>query len=421
MHIFLVIFILCGLQTPLCAALAINSPCDAVVLMDADTHHVIFAKNPHKKLFPASTTKIATAYFALSLCPDHLETMITAQHDAVCAISKNERIKSSYKHPSWWLEVGNTKHMGIKNGEELSFLSLLQGNLITSAGDASNVLAQYVGGTIGEFMNHLSRFLIEKGVNNTHFKNPHGVHDPEHVTTAYDMAKLFSYCIEDEVFKDILQQKYFIRPTTNKQQSITLAQTNKLIDPKKKHYYPYAIGGKTGYTEEAGYCLVAAAKKGDRTLVIALFNAKNKDERFEEAIRLFDEAFAQEKVEKLYLPKGAQQLAKKIPGADKVLTTFTREPLIYSYYPYEKKEVVCHLTWDALSLPIHAKEKVGAVILQSKEGKRIGEVSLFAQSTIKNSFFTNLKQKIYNYWLYLFLFFCFIFLYSRLYAQKKRR
>ena len=130
--------------------------------------------------------------------------------------------------------------------------SLLYGLMLPSGNDAANVIAEAVSGSVPDFMRELNDFLQSIGCSRTQFKNPHGLPDLEHVTTAKDLAIMAQFAMKSAVFREIVSSSKFLRPQTNKQPEVLLSQGNSLVKPGAKHFYPHATGLKTGYTIQAG-------------------------------------------------------------------------------------------------------------------------------------------------------------------------
>lgn len=372
-------------------AFDIKLQADSVILMNADTGKVLYEKNSTKPQYPASLTKIATAIYTLNLREEKLGTILKAEHEAVASVSDEQMRRSNYTLPSFWLTHGAT-HMGIKKGEELSLKDLLYGTMVASAGDASNMIAFYMGGTIPVFMSQVNQYLKEIGCHSTYFKNPHGLHHPDHKTTAYDMAVLTKEALKNDTFREIVRTVRYQRPKTNMQKSVTLFQGNRLLR-KGKFYYAPAIGVKTGYTSLAKNNLVAAAKNGGRTLIAVLMHSEDRSTMFLDAIKLFKQAFREKKVCRKVFSAGPARMSIKLPGASKRLATYLREDVVISFYPSEKEQLKCLLQWDRLSLPIKKDQKVGALLLQTGDGRLVHSEPLFAKSDVDYHLYFRLREK----------------------------
>ncbi len=377
---------------------------EKALLMNADSGAILFEKEGNTPCYPASTTKVATALYALHLKGEELNMNmpIEAEKESLLSLSQEAKAKSSYKASSYWLEPDGM-HMGIKTGEILSLHDLLKGMLIHSANDAANVIAQALGPSIPTFMDGLNAYLQTLGCQQTFFRNPHGLHDPQHVTTAYDLALITKEALQNPLFAEIVAQTRFLRPKTNKQAATALLQTNRLLRPGK-FYYPKAIGVKTGYHAKARKTFIGAARSEGRTLILVLLGYPNQSLLFKEAIQLFETAFNQPKVRHFYLKKGTQPFTQTLPDGEPSLTTYLAEDLSLDYYPAEDPEAKCFLYWHSLALPLSQDQIVGEVRLISGKGQILKTVPLLAERSVQRiSFFHRLFSFYSSWWASLIL------------------
>ena len=235
---------------------------EAAILINAKTGQVLFEKNCHKPSYPASTTKIGSALFALHKQGKDLSKLIVVERESIASISPQAKKQSNYRSPPHWLETDGT-HIGIKRGEEWRLHDLLYAHLVASANDASNAIAQGVGGTIPHFVEEMNEYLKSIGCKNTHFNNPHGLHHPDHVTTAFDLSMMAREGLKNPIFRQIVSTVRYTCPQTNLEAERHLIQHNQLLK-KGAHYYSKAIGVKNGFTQRAGKTLVAAAEEEGR-------------------------------------------------------------------------------------------------------------------------------------------------------------
>lgn len=226
---------------------------DAAILIDSKTGTVLYSKNANKKMYPASTTKILTAILAIE--NSNLSDKAITSYKAISLIPAG--YSSAY----------------LSEGEEMSVEHLLEVLLVHSANDAANVLAEHVSGSIEKFVELMNEKLIELGCTDTHFVNTNGIHSDDHYTTASDMAKIFQYCIQNSTFREIISMKSCIIPATNKSKVRKYNNTNDLINPDYKYYLSSCVGGKTGYTSQAGNCLVSLCSKDDLELICVVLKA----------------------------------------------------------------------------------------------------------------------------------------------------
>jgi D-alanyl-D-alanine carboxypeptidase (penicillin-binding protein 5/6) len=357
--------------------------------MNAETGAILYEKEAHKASYPASITKVATALYALEKMGHNLDCEVVAHPELLATVHPHE--KQAAKPYS--LEVGGS-HIGLLPGERLSLRALLYGLLVSSGNDAANVIAKHVAGDLDAFIQDINLFLREKGCKETLFLNPHGLHHCDHQTTAYDMALITKEALKHSLFRNIVKTVKVTRPKSNKQGQNFLIQTNKLLKPGQ-YYYPKAIGVKTGHTKDAGYTLVAAAEHNNRTLIAVVLGATDMNMRYRDAIKLFETAFAEEKIARKVFSKAHDHFQRAVPGASGELVAELQDDFYLSYYPAEEPQVQSRICWDEASLPIRAGDIVGHVELISEKGVVVGVENLVATGdldmTLWTSFVSGLK------------------------------
>ena len=222
--------------------------CNSAILIDARTGNVLYEKNSNQQAYPASTTKILTAYIALTQIGD-INTEIIPTKNAVMSVP-----------------VGSSLSYFSEN-EKLTLEQVLFGLLLPSGNDAANIIAEYVSGSNSNFAELMNVTAEKLGATNSHFVNPSGWHDNEHYTTAADLAKIAYNAMKIPKFKEIVSQTRYVMPETNVSKvKRTFINTNKLLS-SGEYYYEAATGIKTGYTSQAGNCLVASASKDGVELI----------------------------------------------------------------------------------------------------------------------------------------------------------
>jgi D-alanyl-D-alanine carboxypeptidase (penicillin-binding protein 5/6) len=361
----------------------------SAILINAETGKILYEKNAQQKVFPASTTKIATALLTLTKKPDGLQTLYCPSQEAIGCVSPQVR---RAKHPSYRLEYGGT-HMGIKNGEQLPYQDLLYGLMLASANDAANALAEWVSGNVQTFMDELNQFLKEIGCLNTHFTNPHGLPCPEHKTTAYDLAKMAQAAMKIPTFREIVKTPRYTKEATNKQEKTTLVQGNALLR-SGPHYYPKAIGVKTGYTISAGQNIVAAAKDENRYLIAVVLGCKDYHQKFKDAVALFEAAFQEPKMHRTLFAKGYDLFTREVKGAKEAVQASLNEDLSLEYYASEAPKFKAILKWRELKLPIAEGQAVGEIQLVDQES---GKILKSGPILAKNSVEETLIYKIFGF------------------------
>jgi serine-type D-Ala-D-Ala carboxypeptidase (penicillin-binding protein 5/6) len=364
-------------------ALQVDLSAKAAILMNAETGAILYQKRAEEPLAPASVTKVATAWELLTHYPHVLGDMVVADMDSLGWISEELRKKRPDKVAPYWLETGAT-HAGIKVGEKLPMKDLLGLFLVGSANDAGNCIARHAAGTIPNFMAQMNQHLKAIGCRNTHFVNPHGLHRKGHHSCALDLALIMRAGWQYPLFRDLVQATSYPRPATNKQEASVVAQTNRLLRPGP-FFYAKALGGKTGYTSDAGHNLVAVAQDPDtkRTLIGVVLGCESGDVRFREMVRLMETAFQEKPVTLRLLPAGPQSWSVKLPGGKVPLTTYTDADTLLTYYPSEKPQTQALLCWAPLSFPIEKGAPVGEVRFQTPDGKQLSSVVLRAAARIE--------------------------------------
>lgn len=250
---------------------------EAALLIDLNTRKVLFDKNSTERMYPASTTKIMTAILALENCDLH--EMATVSKNAISMV------------PSGYTTAK------LVAGEKMSIEDLLYGLMLNSANEAANVLAEHISGSVEEFAKLMNAKSTELGCTNTHFLNANGMHNDNHYSTAEDLATIAIYCMKNEKFRKIVSTVEYTLPSTNlyTKNDRVMKNTNMLITPSSQYYYEYAIGIKTGFTSQAGNCLVSWAEKDGRSLVCVTLKAGsttgNSSYRFTDSKALLEYGF----------------------------------------------------------------------------------------------------------------------------------
>lgn len=265
------------LATPALAAAAPEHPVAAkgAILYELNTDTVLLEQDADARLYPASTTKLMTALVAMEY--GNPEDIITVPAEAVDGL----------------FELGSASYL--LAGEEISFMDLMEYMLIASGNDAANAMAIHISGSISAFADLMNNRAQELGCTNTHFVNPHGLHDEEHYTSARDLLRIAKAAMENPTIAEIVAKDEVVLPITNKHpQTTTKYTTNYLISRKstRDYYYEGAIGIKTGTTTPAGLCLVGACVKGDYTYYTVVLGAEKGENgernQFIETAKLFD-------------------------------------------------------------------------------------------------------------------------------------
>ncbi|KGX86852.1 D-alanyl-D-alanine carboxypeptidase family protein [Pontibacillus litoralis] len=237
---------------------------EAAVLMDAKSGQILYSKKGEKLMYPASLTKIATAIYAIE--NGNLQDVVTV----------SDHLK----------EVEGSK-VYLEAGEQLTLNKLLHGLLINSANDAGVAIAEHLHGSVEAFAHELNTYLQDEiGVKHTSFKNPHGLFEEDHQTTAVDLAKITEYAMENETFREIIGTKQY--EWTNQQWETTLYTHHRML---RESPYDGVTGGKTGFIDEAGVTLETTAERDGLSLIVITLNSDTQKEAYEDTRNLLDYGF----------------------------------------------------------------------------------------------------------------------------------
>lgn len=233
----------------------------SAVVIDRKSKAVIYGKNENVKKAMASTTKIMTAM----------------------GVIQNTNLNNTVEISKKSAGTGGSR-LGLKVGDKITVKDLLYGLLLRSGNDCAVALAEYVAGSVQEFSNLMNQNAQMLGLNNTHFITPHGLDEEEHYTTAYELAVLTDYALNNEVFAQIVNTKsYTININENTK---TLNNTNELLGNLNGVY-----GVKTGFTNGAGRCLVTSIKRGNLDIICVVLGADTKKDRTRDSAKLIEYTF----------------------------------------------------------------------------------------------------------------------------------
>lgn len=333
----------------------------SAILIDASTGQVLFEKNSHEKLAPASMTKI----MSMLVIVESIEKGIIHWDDMVTASSNASGMGGS--------------QILLETGEQMKVEDMFKGVAVASGNDAVVALAEAVAGTTDEFVKMMNQKVKELGLKDTNFKNPHGLDEANHYSSAYDMAMIARELVKYEkvlTFTSIYED--YLRKGTSKE--FWLVNTNKLV-----RFYNGVDGLKTGYTKEAGYCLTATAKKNDLRLISVVMGEETNGLRSSETSSILDYGFAQYKSTEL-VKKGDVVAEVEVEKAKKqTVSVITKENASILMKKTEKMgEITYEPQIDKIKAPVKVGDKVG--ILNVKEdGKLVKQVDLTVKEDIKEA------------------------------------
>lgn len=351
----------------------------AVLIFDRTSKRVIYEKNGYDKRAMASTTKIMSAIVILE----------NAKLTDTVTISK---------------KAGGTggSRLGLKENDKVTVNDLLYGLMLRSGNDAAVALAEHVGGDIQGFAELMNKKAIELGLQNTHFVTPHGLDQDEHYTTAYELAKITDYALNIKKFCTIVNTKQTAIHINGNEKQIT--NTNELLG-----YLNGVDGVKTGFTNNAGRCLVTSTSRNGHQIVCVVLGADTKKIRTTDSIKLIEYAFAnyeyiniKEKIEdkfeewkkdnvsKIQIIKGVNKAPQVILGNQE-----------YDEIPINKnniKDIQIEINYEkTLQAPLEQNQVIGTVEVKIKN-ETITTVDIQLKETIeKKNIFNYMIQIITNY------------------------
>ena len=358
-------FLLVLLGCPfLVSALELASNAKSGIIMEPTTNKVIFEKNSHERLEPASMTKMMT----LLLTFEALDNGKISLDDMV--------------HISKVAAAMGGSQMFLEENSNIRLEEIIKGVSIASANDGAVALAEYIGGSVENFVNMMNQKIADLGLTDTHFTNPHGLHADNHYSSAYDMAIIAANLISHEKILEYtsIYEDYFNKPDGSR---TWLVNTNKLT-----RYYEGVDGLKTGYTKEAGYCLTATAKKNNIRYITVLMGEPTSDLRSSETTSMLNYAFNSFKLNTIiskfqelgtvYIDKSKEKTVKIVTKKD--ITELISKEKDSPNYTY-------NLKIDKLKAPLKKGTKVGTVEILDNEGLIVREEEVTIESDITKSSF----------------------------------
>lgn len=353
----------------------------AAILVEGDTGEILYEQNAHEKRYPASVTKVMTALLTVEAIEKgqlSLDTVVTVSETAMQGLSAD----------------GSTQN--IKVTERLTVEDLLYCALLASANEACNILAETVAGNVADFVALMNEKAQALGMTDTHFANPHGLHDEEHYTTAYDISLMTRSAMEHDLFREIVSTVDYYVPETNLHAQRHFYTTNGLLS--NWHYigytYQYAIGIKTGSTPEAGQCLASAAEKDGRTLYAVVLGAENvtdangkiTDRRsFSESKRLLEWGFQNFSRKTLLTTTDLQgQIAVTLSKTEQVVLAPAGEleAMIPNDLTAEDLTVTSTFFAESVEAPVEKGQVLGTVTV-SYQGREYGTLDLVALNDVE--------------------------------------
>ena len=330
------------------------------ILIEAKTGRVIYEKNADTRLMPASTTKIMTAILAL----------------------ENLRLtdEARVSREAMYTEAQN---MPLDQNDIVSVENLLRALLLESDNGSAVVLAEHMSGSVKKFSRLMNKKAVEIGCENTNFVTPNGLPNEKHLSTARDMAKISAYAMKNQKFREIVGEKnlnmFWVFP---KHKMAPLENTNRLL-----WTFDGITGIKTGWTNAAGGCLAASAKRRGLELIVVVLGSEDADLRFKEAAELLEYGFSKVKLHKGPMKEDLKRTAWVKGGQNHIITA---EPVEDVFYPIiegddpKNYSLRCEIP-KIVNAPMKKGDKVGELIIMYNN-KQVGKVDMVSKTDAAEGF-----------------------------------
>lgn len=334
----------------------------SAILIERDTGAILYEKNAHEPLPPASMTKIMTMLLIMEAIDQG-------------KLKLDERVRAS----EYAASMGGSQ-IFLEPGEEMTVDDLLKGVAIGSGNDAAVALAERIAGSEEAFVHMMNEKAKQLGIKHTTFENTTGLPAKNHYSTAYDMAMMAKELLKyDLITKYTGTYEDYLREHTDKK--FWLVNTNRLVK-----FYPGVDGLKTGYTSEAKYCLTATAKKGNMRVIAVVFGAPTPKARNAQITKMLDYAFSHYETKPLYKKGETIAMLPVSKGKKKAVAAVTSEPISVLLQKGEKSEAV-KTTWK-LNKKVEAPVKKGDVLgmlVVKKDGAVIAKSPLVAKEQVEEA------------------------------------
>ena len=350
---------LCALFLLLLAAQAgaeenIQITAASAILIEASTGRVLYEKAADMPRFPASTTKMMTCVLAIE--EGDLSSIVTASRTAA-----------------------ETEDTEVNAGDRFILAELVAEMMLRSDNGAAVAIAEDLAGSVGSFAAHMNEKAKAIGAKDTHFLNPNGLPDPAHVSTAHDIARIAAYGMKNPKFRSFVGTKEReITWVTPERKRALMANTNRLLST-----YEGATGVKTGYTNAAGGCLAASARRGGVELIAVVLGAADEEARFSDAAKLLDMGFRRVKVAPAYTKTDLARRVWVKGGREGRLAVYPTEDLRLPLVDGEAEENY-RLTYDlprVIAAGVKEGDRIGDLVV-SHGGKELTRIPLLAEKSV---------------------------------------
>ena len=352
-----------------CTAEAASTSARAMAVVEANTGRVFMGKNKDSSIPMASTTKIMTALVALENCVD-LDALVEINSRAV--------------------GIEGTS-LYLRKGEKLSVRELLYGVMLSSGNDASVAVAYAVAGSEERFVEMMNEKVESLGLKNTRFANPHGLDADGHYTSAYDLAMITSAALKNEDFREISTTKNVTVSGNEEVAKRHLYTKNKLL----KSGFEGCLGVKTGFTDKAGRCFVAAAEREGVVLVCVVLNC---GPMFEESENLLEACFRRYKSVSILNSHETIGQIGVLNGAEKSVSISLLEGFSYVLSEDEFASLKVEYDFpDEISAPVEKEQVVGNVKVYL-ENDLLFETNIYTLETVDSILFRDKLAKVLEHW-----------------------
>ncbi len=326
---------------------------ESAILMDFKTGNILWGKNYHKKVYPASITKIMTGILVIENIDDFNEIIEIPESAAGV----------------------NHSAFNFNKGDKISLINLLKSAMICSHNNAAIALAEHISGSVDEFITMMNKKAIELGAYNTNFENTNGLDSdfPGHKTTAYDIAIISKYAMGNELFRNIVNTEYDVISLNDIE--IPLKSTNKLLE------FKYIKGIKTGYTENAGFCLAAYSDLNGLELITIILNS-TADKREYDALKLLN--WADDNIKEVKVVDSNEIMESTNIGSDTVVNIelYPEYDIVEMLHVKNNNIDVKETIYDnKTDLPVDTKDDLGLIEV-SLEGNLIGSTNIISRESI---------------------------------------
>ena len=338
----------------------------SAILIEASTGKILFEKNADEKLHPASMTKMMSMLLIVEAIEDGIISW-----DQIVTVSENAS------------KMGGSQIL-LETGEKMSVRDLFKGVAIASGNDAVVALAETVAGNVSNFVSMMNKRASELGLMNTHFKNPHGLDDADHYSSSRDMSLIAKELVKHEqvleytkIYEDYLRE--------NTDRKIWLVNTNRLV-----RFYDGVGGLKTGFTDDAGYCMTATAEKDGMRIIAVVMGEETSKIRNQEVSEMLDYAFAQYKVINMLQNKNSLGKYRVENGKDEYVQVVPKGSATMVKKKSEKDgDVSYDIKLNSLKAPLKVGDNVGTLVIKENDNI-VKTLKLTVKNNVEKANFGNL-------------------------------